>query len=238
MKSKPRRPVPEAIPIETHLNTRSYNGHPPPPPPLIAYHPQLRRSIPNLRKFSNDSQEYYNTAHRQFNGYDDSTPSTAVYVEDDCDYYSDSETIEAALTGRPVYAYNNDFYSRQEAQMGLHSLLNKFTHFFNWNPSTNHYNTAQREGKRKRRSDESYAGAETSGPQQIKYRKVENRFPKYIAAGSHEEDDVSEFLPPQQIKSHNKEYLLNNSAQRSRTLLEMSNRRSSSSMGKKFSMIL
>ncbi|KAM7350486.1 ulp1 [Cochliomyia hominivorax] len=241
---KVRRPVPEAIPIETHLRARSCNGQPivfaappPPPPPPLIPHPQLRRSIPNLHKFSTESEEYYYNTHRNnlLNGYDD-TPRTAnnVYFEDDNNvgYYSDLETVEAASTGRPVYAYNNDSYSRQEAQMGLHSLLNKFTHFFNWNPSTNHYSTVQREGKRKRRSDELYAG-DTSGPQQIKYRKVENRFPKYIA--TREEDDVSEFLPPPSPQTQNishkydKEYLLNNSAQR---LLEMSNRRSSASLDK------
>lgn len=118
--------------------------------------------------------------------------------------------------------------------MGL-DIINKLKHLFNWNPSTNHYSTVHHEGKRKRRSDD-WCGDSTA-PHQIKYRKVENRFPKYIAAPS-EEEEVNEFLP--QLSHHNhhtqqhkankydKQYLLNSSAQNSRTLLEMSNRRTTS----------
>lgn len=193
---------------------------------------QFRRPIPNLKRYSIHSEEYFNTQ-KDLNGFD-TAAATAFCVEDEnnCDYYSDSETVEAASTGRLAYAYSNDFYSRQEAQMGL-DILNRLRHLFNWNPSPNHYSTVHQEGKRKRRSDD-WSTGESAGPQKIKYRKVENRFPKYIAA-CNEEDDVNEFSPPlsynsQQQKSQkfDKQYLFNNSAQSSRTLLEMSNRRSTS----------
>lgn len=122
--------------------------------------------------------------------------------------------------------------------MGL-DIINKLKHLFNWNPSTNHYSTVHHESKRKRRSDD-WCG-ESSAPHQIKYRKVENRFPKYIAARS-EEEEVNEFIPQlshhnqntqqQKANKYDKQFILNSSAQNSRTLLEMSNRRATSSLGK------
>ncbi|XP_013118762.2 uncharacterized protein LOC106095877 isoform X2 [Stomoxys calcitrans] len=114
----------------------------------------------------------------------------------DCSYYSDLETA-AAVSDRDcdTEVYNKD------VQMGL-DILNKIKQIFNWNPLPSQTDIASQEGKRKRSSffrSEDYSG-ESASDHLIKYRKVENRFPKYV---SHtEDDDVMHIAAPTPLKSN------------------------------------
>lgn len=67
------------------------------------------------------------------------------FVADEGEFYSDLETVEAAS----IKACENEHF-RKDVQMGL-DILNKIRQIFNWNTSSNHYDSGHQEGKRKRR---------------------------------------------------------------------------------------
>uniref|UniRef100_A0A1A9UZJ2 Ubiquitin-like protease family profile domain-containing protein n=1 Tax=Glossina austeni TaxID=7395 RepID=A0A1A9UZJ2_GLOAU len=138
---------------------------------------------------------------------------------------SDIETFEEVSNYNPGQP-NNCSRKPDASSMGF-DILNKLRQLLNFNTSSTHQSSTQ-ETKRKRRS-ENWSG-ETSGLHQIKYRKVENRFPKFIS--QIQEDDDFRFLPP---SKYDKQLLLNRtvSAIRSkRNILEMSNGRSLTSIDK------
>lgn len=64
---------------------------------------------------------------------------------DEGEFYSDLETVEAVS----IKACENEHF-RKDVQMGL-DILNKIRQIFNWNTSSNHYDSGHQEGKRKRR---------------------------------------------------------------------------------------
>uniref|UniRef100_A0A1A9VJC7 Uncharacterized protein n=1 Tax=Glossina austeni TaxID=7395 RepID=A0A1A9VJC7_GLOAU len=111
----------------------------------------------------------------------------------------------------------DDFRFLSPSKYDKQLLLNRTTH-----------RSSSQETKRKRRSEN--WSAETSGLQQIKYRKVGNRFPKFISQ-IQDGDDFRFLSPP----NSNKQLLLNRtvSAFRSkRNILEMSDGRSLTSIDK------
>ncbi|XP_061396610.1 uncharacterized protein LOC133332243 [Musca vetustissima] len=112
--------------------------------------------------------------------------SVPTFVED-CDYNSNQDTVEAELPqGYRTASQDKD------VQMGL-DILSKIGQFFGWIPSSQYDTTSpdHQGGKRKRRSEDY---CESASDRLIKYRKVENHFPKYVAQTK--DDDVIEFLPP------------------------------------------
>ncbi|XP_075154447.1 ulp1 [Haematobia irritans] len=101
-------------------------------------------------------------------------------------YYSDLETGKA-ISERDC---DKELFEK-DVQMGL-DILSKIRQIFTWNSSSHQLDTENQEGKRKRRSED-YTG-ESASDHLIKYRKVENRFPKYVSQT--EDDEIMQFKPP------------------------------------------
>uniref|UniRef100_A0A1A9W680 Ubiquitin-like protease family profile domain-containing protein n=1 Tax=Glossina brevipalpis TaxID=37001 RepID=A0A1A9W680_9MUSC len=138
---------------------------------------------------------------------------------------SDIEAFEEVSNYNP--GQPNNCSRRPDTSSMAFDIINKLRQLLNFNTSSKHQSSTQ-ETKRKRRS-ENWSG-ETPGPHQIKYRKVENRFPKFISQT--QEDDDFRFLPP---SKYDNKLLLNRSisaVKSKRNILEMSNGRSLTSIEK------
>ncbi|XP_073834403.1 ulp1 [Musca autumnalis] len=138
--------------------------------------------------------------------------TSSLNFTEDCDYNLNQDIVEAGLSE----GCHNDSQNK-DVQMGL-DILTKLRQFFSWN-SSNHYDTAttsdHQEGKRKRRSEDY---CESASDRLIKYRKVENNFPKYVAQTK--DDDVIEFLPPAPPPQTNKAFFSNNMSSGRRSFLD------------------
>uniref|UniRef100_T1PC08 Ulp1 protease family protein n=1 Tax=Musca domestica TaxID=7370 RepID=T1PC08_MUSDO len=130
---------------------------------------------------------------------------------DNFDYNSHQDTATAALSQGYCQASHN-----KDVQMGI-DILSKIRQFFNWLP-TNQYDTTSpdhQEGKRKRRSEDY---SESASERLIKYRKVENHFPKYVTQTK--DDDIIEFLPPAPPQQSRKPFYSTNMSSGRRSLLD------------------